>query len=300
MKKLETILDWIRYTSTQLSISEDQGEVIFAHGNINAIGEAHSLILGLLSLPYDLESSYFAAKLTTDEIKVIKQAIEERIIDKKPVPYITNKTLFMGLEFYVDERVLIPRSPIAELIKSAYQPYLPLEKEVNDILDLCTGSGCIAIANSYIFPDANIVASDIDESCLEVADINVIRHDILNVEVVASDMFENLKGRKFDIIVSNPPYVDKQTVEELPAEFEHEPVTALLSGEDGLDAVKIILKEAINYLNEDGVLVVEVGDFSDVLEAKFPEFEFNWHNFKQGGQGVFIMTYDELHSFNNN
>lgn len=295
MKNLVTVLDWIRYAISQLSRPEYENKLVFAHGNFDAFGEAHSLVLGLLNLPYDLDISYFNAHLTNDEITILKEGLDIRINEKKPTPYITHRTLFMGLEFYVDERVLIPRSPIAELLENEVIPYTnPFE--VNRILDLCCGSGCIGIAAAYIFEEADVVLADIDEKALEVAAINIEKHDVSDqVSLIQSDLFTAFAADdKFDLILSNPPYVDADTVAHLPAEFLHEPGIALGSGDDGLACTRQILASAANHLTPNGTLVVEVGASWDLLEQAYPEVNFNWHQFSKGGEGVFVMRYDEL------
>ncbi len=293
MKKLTTILDWIRYCTSELSKPEVESQLVFGHGCVNAFDEAHALVLGLLHLPFNLDVNYFSAQLTDEEIVRLGDGLSQRINEKKPVPYICNRAMFMGLEFYVDERVLVPRSPIMELIDNQFLPYR--QEPVNTFLDLCCGSGCIGIASAYIFPEADVVVTDIDDGAIEVANINIDRHDIAHqVHAIQSDLFENLSGYKFDIIVSNPPYVDSETVAHLPEEFLHEPAIGLGSGDDGLDITRRILREAIHYLSEGGLLIVEVGASWDLLEAAYPEVAFHWHAFQQGGEGVFIMTYDEL------
>ncbi len=296
MQKLTTILDWIRYATSELSTPEVESQLVFGHGCLNAFDEAHALVLGLLHLPFNLDANYFSASLTDEEISRLQSGLLQRITDKKPVPYITNRAMFMGLEFYVDERVLIPRSPIMELIESQFLPYR--EQPIHSILDLCCGSGCIGIASSYMIPDARVIVSDIDSDAIDVANINITKHDIANqVRAIQSDLFENLNGYRFDLIVSNPPYVDADTVANLPDEFLHEPAIGLGSGDDGLDITRRMLREAITYLNKDGLLIVEVGASWDLLEAAYPDVVFNWHAFERGGEGVFVMTYDELSAY---
>ncbi len=293
MNKLTTILDWIRYCTSELSKPEVESQLVFGHGCVNAFDEAHALVLGLLHLPFNLDVSYFSAQLTDEEIAKVRAGLAQRIEAKKPVPYICQRAMFMGLEFYVDERVLVPRSPIMELIDNQFLPYR--QQPTQAILDLCCGSGCIGIASAYLFPEADVVVADIDDGAIDVANINIEKHDIAHqVHAVQSDLFENLSGYQFDIIVSNPPYVDSDTVANLPEEFLHEPEVGLGSGDDGLDITRRILREAIHYLNEDGLLIVEVGASWDLLEAAYPEVNFHWHEFQQGGEGVFVMTYDEL------
>lgn len=296
MQKLTTILDWIRYCTSELSKPEIEARLVFGHGTLNAFDEAHALVLGLLHLPFNLDAGYFSAKLTDAEIAVIQRGLEQRIEDKKPVPYICKRALFMGLEFYVDERVLVPRSPIMELIDSRFLPYR--EQATHTVLDLCCGSGCIGIAAAYMLPEAEVIASDIDGGAIEVANINIAKHDIANqVTAVQSDLFDNLADYTFDIIISNPPYVDSDTVANLPEEFLHEPEIGLGSGDDGLDVTRRILREAIHYLNADGLLIVEVGASWDLLEQAYPDVVFNWHQLQQGGEGVFVMTRGELMTY---
>ncbi|MGY0398559.1 MAG: 50S ribosomal protein L3 N(5)-glutamine methyltransferase [Ostreibacterium sp.] len=296
MHKLTTIVDWIRYVTSQLSHPEVESQLVFGHGSFNAFDEAHALVLGLLNLPFELDVSYFDAKLTDSEIETLKNGLMQRIEAKKPVPYITHRAMFMGLEFYVDERTLVPRSPIMELIDAKFLPYR--EQSTYSVLDLCCGSGCIGIATAYVLPEVDVIVSDIDEGAIEVTNINITKHDIGHqVTALQSDLFENMSGCQFDIIVSNPPYVDAETVQNLPTEFLHEPSIGLGSGEDGLDITRRILREAIHYLNEDGLLIVEVGASSDLLEAAFPDVRFNWHTFHSQAEGVFVMTYDELQAY---
>lgn len=296
MKNLSTILDWIRYSVSELTQAEQRGELIFAHGTFTAFDEAHALVLGLLQLPFNLNPHYFLANVTEDEKKRLKEGLRARIEDKKPVPYITQRMLFMDLEFYVDERVLIPRSPIAEMILDRFADYFMEENEPLKILDLCCGSGCIGIAAAYMYPEAQVLLTDIDVDALNVAEINIERHDIADrVQTQQSDLFENLSGETFDLIITNPPYVDALTVESLPDEFLHEPAIALGSGHDGLDLTRRILREAIHFLNPNGLLVLEVGASWDLLEQAFPDVDFHWHIFRNSpSEGVLVMTYEAL------
>ncbi len=300
MKKLTSILDWIRYCVSELSKPEVESHLVFGHGCLNAFDEAHALVLGLLHLPFNLDSTYFGATLTDDEIALIKKGLAQRIKDKKPVPYIIRRALFMGLEFYVDERVLVPRSPIMHLIENDFAPYIPDNHSgsFETILDLCCGSGCIGIASAYALPEAEVIISDIDDGAIEVANINIAKHDIADqVTAIQSDLFDNLAGCKFDLIISNPPYVDAETVADLPEEFLHEPQVGLGSGEDGLDIIRRILAEAINYLNVGGVLIVEVGASRDLLEQAYPDIAFNWHPLDDGAGGIFVMSHEELYAY---
>ncbi len=297
MKKLTTILDWIRYCVSEMSRPDVEAELVFGHGCLTPFDEAHSLVLGLLHLPFNLDASYFQAQLTDAEIERIQAGLKQRIEDKKPVPYITQRASYMGLEFYVDERVLIPRSPIMQLIDSGFAPYFPdnASGTFDSVLDLCCGSGCIGIASAYMLPEAEVIVADIDAGAIEVANINIDKHDIAGqVTAIQSDLFAELDGYRFDLIVSNPPYVDSDTVDNLPPEFLHEPAIGLGSGTDGLDVTRRILREAVDYLNEGGVLIVEVGASWDLLEQAYPQVNFHWHDVGDGVEGVFVMTYEEL------
>ncbi|PKG58150.1 50S ribosomal protein L3 N(5)-glutamine methyltransferase, partial [Shewanella sp. GutDb-MelDb] len=212
-----------------------------------------------------------------------------------PVPYLTNKVMFAGLEFYVDERVLVPRSPIAELIANRFSPWL-YNKQVNRVMDLCTGSACIAIACAYEFENAEVDALDISEDALDVAQINIETLGVMDrVFPMESDLFSAIpKGPHYDLIVSNPPYVDAEDIGDMPDEYHHEPEIGLASGRDGLDLTKRILANAADYLTEDGLLVVEVGNSMVHLIALFPDVPFTWVSFENGGDGVFILTRDQL------
>jgi ribosomal protein L3 glutamine methyltransferase len=200
----------------------------------------------------------------------------------------------MGLSFYVDERVLIPRSPIAELIENQFSPWIK-SNQISNILDLCTGSGCIAIATAQVFPDAEITASDISPDALDVAKINLKKYNLENqITLIQSDVFENISPQKFDIIISNPPYVDQEDMDNLPKEYHHEPASALAAGSDGLDIVKKILSSAKNYLSDQGILIIEVGNSAEALIQQFPNLPFTWLEFERGESEVFLLTREQL------
>lgn len=290
-KELKTIRDYIRYAIS----SFNQAGLFYGHGTDNSWDEAHALILHTLHLPYDIHSSLFEANLIEQEKAKIIDLINRRIQNRIPLPYLINEIFFAGLPFYVDERVLIPRSPIAELIENYFSPWIEFN-QVKNILDMCTGSGCIAVACAKAFPDAQVDASDISKDALVVANINILRHQVEHqVFLHQSDLFATLPQQQYDIIVTNPPYVSQQEIDELPAEYGHEPLLALQAGEKGLDCVIDILKTASIYLRPHGILVVEVGNSEQNLIELFPHVPFTWLEFERGGDGVFLLTADQLH-----
>jgi len=303
MQSLVTMLDWIRYATSQLATAQQQQALVFGHGTTNAFDEARALVLGMLNVPFGLPEGYLQAKLTAAEIAQLQTALKKRIEQRMPVPYISNRCIYAGLEFYIDERVLVPRSPMMEIIEHGFKPYCQSHPET--LLDLCCGSGCLGIVSAYHFPETAVTVSDISAEALAVASINIKRHELSSqVTALSSDLFENLTGQRFDIIVSNPPYVDSETMAYLPEEFRYEPALALSAGKDGLAITRHILRDASDYLCEDGLLIVEVGTSRDLLEAAYPEVSFNWYSLECGGEGVFVMTYDELlayqHYFSDN
>lgn len=271
----------------------ENSTIFYGHGTDNALDEAYALIIDTLNLSHDLsdkELQKIAIENSDELIKIIHQRAEQRI----PVPYLTHKAWFCGLPFYVDERALIPRSPIAELIEVGFAPWIDPDK-VTDVLDLCTGSGCIAIACAYAFPDAQIDASDLSPDALEVAQMNIVQHHVEDrVHLFQGDLFEPLPQKQYDIIVSNPPYVDEEEMQDLPHEYQHEPALALASGKLGLDIVDRILKTAARYLKDDGILVVEVGNTWQIMEEYYSHLPFVWLEFERGGDGVFLLNKKDL------
>lgn len=288
--QISTIQDFISWGE---KILEDAG-LFYGHGTENALDEAAFLILHTLHLPCDLPSERFKDELTESEKKEVVEILERRISERKPASYLTNEAWFSGLSFYVDERVLVPRSPIAELIEENFSPWINSNR-VERVLDLCTGSGCIAIATAYAFPEALVDAVDLSEDALQVARINIKRHAMeQRVVPVQSDLFSGLVGQQYDIIVSNPPYVSRDELKQLPPEYTHEPEFGLVSGIDGLDAVVKILQQASGFLKPDGILVVEVGNTESIMEERFPTLPFTWLEFERGGHGVFLLTKEQL------
>ncbi len=288
---LYTVRDFIRFATSQFN----ENGLFYGHGTDNAWDEAVALILSTLHLPYDINPSLILdAKLTLPEKKLLTERIEQRIKARMPVPYLTNEAWFAGLSFYVDERVLIPRSPIAELIENHFSPWLMIPEPLK-ILDLCTGSGCIAIALAKAFSESIVHATDISNDALSVAKTNILRHHVEDqVTLYQSDIFDDLPAQTYDLIVSNPPYVDAYDMADLPPEFHHEPKLGLASGEDGLDCVSRILNSAKKYLNPEGILIVEVGNSEIALAEKFPDLPFTWVEFTRGGGGVFLLRREDL------
>lgn len=290
LTELHTIRDMLRFAVSRFY----EARLFYGHGTDSAWDEAVSLILHALYLPHDINPQVLDARLTSIERQQVYQLLQRRIKERMPVPYLTHEAWFADLPFFVDERVLIPRSPIAESILNRFQPWIE-EDQVHRILDLCTGSGCIAIACAKAFPDAEVVASDISEDALAVAKINVLRHNLEEQVILQqSDLFQSIPKQKFDIIVSNPPYVDAEDMLSLPDEYRHEPRLGLAAGQDGLDIVEKILKQASHYLNKDGILVVEVGNSERALIEKHPELPFTWLDFERGDGGVFLLRASEL------
>ncbi|WP_273403694.1 50S ribosomal protein L3 N(5)-glutamine methyltransferase [Actinobacillus porcinus] len=289
---LQTIKDFLRWTFSNFNRSD----IYYGHGQDNAWDESLHLVLTGLELPMDLPDNLFDTRLTLSEKQLLVGLVTERLAKRVPVAYLVNSSWFCGLEFYVDERVIVPRSPISALIEDRFHGILHLNPK--RILDLCTGSGCIAIACAEKFPTAEVDAVDLSFDALNVAEINIERHDMQDrVFPLQSDLFTNLIGDKYDLIVTNPPYVDLEDLGDMPEEFHFEPELALGSGYDGLDITKQILANAADYLNDDGVLVCEVGNSMVHLMEQYPEVPFNWVELKNGGLGVFTLTKAQLEEY---
>ena len=287
--ELITLADWLRFTAKTF----EQAELFYGHGTDNAWDEALQLIVWQAGVPWDKHAHMLEAKFLPSEKAALCEAIATRVAERMPLPYITGQAYFAQLPFKVTPDTLVPRSPFAELIESGFEPWLT-EAPIT-MLDLCTGSGCIGIACALLFDEAEVDLSDISSSAIAVANANIKKYQLEErVTAIESDLFAGLQGKRYDLIVSNPPYVDSGDLASMPPEFQHEPALALGSGDDGLDFTRRFLKEARNYLTDNGVVLVEVGNSWNTLEAAFPEVAFTWLEFKQGGHGVFMLAADQL------
>lgn len=290
LHELCTLLDYVRWGASRFNAAE----LWFGHGTDNAWDESLQLVMHVLRLPVEqTKPEVLQARLTMDERREIMALLEKRINERLPLPYLTNTAWFCDMPFYVDRRVLVPRSPIGELIRHRFRPWL--KGEPLAVLDLCCGSGCIGIACAEIYPDAQVDVSDISAEAIEVAQINIDRHHLNErVRAVQSDLFTNLGDCSYDLIVSNPPYVNAADLAQMPAEYLAEPDIALASGEDGLEFTRRLLREAASYLQPEGILVCEVGNSWETLKELYPRVPFVWPQLEEGGQGVFVLSREEL------
>jgi ribosomal protein L3 glutamine methyltransferase len=291
LTELSSIRDWLRYAVSRF----EDSDVFFGHGTSNAYDEAIWLIFGFLHLPHDTIDNFLDADLTGKEKKDLLFLIEKRIKDKIPTAYLLHEAWLRDYKFYVDERVIVPRSLIAESLSENLYPWIDDPEKIFSALDLCTGSGCLGIMMAHSFQNAMIDLVDLSKKALQVAEIN-INHYGLNdrTELIQSDLFNALKGKKYDLIISNPPYVNQTSVDSFPMEFLKEPSMALGSGEDGLDHTVRIIKEAKSYLNDDGILIVEIGHNKEVLLDKFPKLQFQWLDVSLGNDFVFMLQKSQL------
>lgn len=291
-RDLNTVSDFIRWGASRFG----EAGLCFGHGTDNAADEAAWLVLHALHLPHDMPPHFLQAALTQDEKQTVYELLRRRVEERRPAAYLLGEAWFCGLAFEVDEHVLVPRSSLAELIEARFEPWIEAGR-VNRVLDLCTGSGCIAIATALHFPEAAVVATDISPEALAVAERNVRRYGLDNtLRLIESDLFGQVpEGETFDVIVSNPPYVSAAEIDALPGEYSHEPRLGLDGGgEDGLDLVAVLLAEAEDRLRAGGILVVEVGHSWPALERRYPEVDFTWLEFERGEKGVFLLTREQL------
>lgn len=289
--KLQTVRDWLRFAVSAFN----EAGLSFGHGSASAYDEAAYIILHTLHLPLDTLAPFLDARLTASEIKRLRSLLDMRVTKRLPAAYLTHEAWLGDFRFYVDERVLVPRSFIAELLEKRLAPWVDDPDAVTAVLDLCTGSGCLAILAAHAFPHAQVDAADISPEALQVAQRNVADYALQHrITLLKSDMFSGLDGKKYDIIISNPPYVDAAAMAALPQEYRHEPQLALGSGSDGLDATRIILQHAAAHLNPGGILIVEIGHNRTALEAAYPNLAFTWLEVSAGDEFVFLLNREQL------
>ena len=288
---LFTIRDWLRYSVSRL---EESG-VFFGHGTDNAYDESVWLVMSALHLPLDTLDNFLDARITRDEAKHLAHLIERRVTERVPTAYLLREAWLKGFKFYVDERVIVPRSFIAELLEDGLAPWIEYPEMVESAADICTGSGCLGVLLAHAFPNATVDVVDISPDAIAVANINIKNYGLEDqITAVQSDMLSGLKGKKYDLIISNPPYVDAPAMSALPQEYRNEPQIALGSGVAGLDHTHILLKEAKKHLNDDGILVVEIGHNRDALLDAYPELPFTWLDVESGNEFVFLLSKEQL------
>jgi ribosomal protein L3 glutamine methyltransferase len=284
--ELETLRDWLRYAVSRFS----EAKLSFGHGSVDAYDEAAYLLLHTLHLPLDRLDPFLDARLSSAERHDVAAMLGRRIDERIPAAYLTREAWLGSFRFYVDERVIIPRSFIAELVPDGLDPYVADRASIKSALDLCTGSGCLAVLLAHAYDDADIDAVDISADALAVAQRNVSDYGLAGrINLIRSDLFDNLPAKSYDIIISNPPYVSTVAMEELPREYLREPALALAGGDDGLDAVRTILRKAPQFLDDDGLLVVEVGHNRASVEAAFPRMPFLWLSTASSDDSVFLL-----------
>lgn len=293
-QELFTIRDWLRYAVSRFEASD----IFYGHGTDNAYDEAVWLIMSGLHLPHDTLNNFLDAKLTSNERAKLAGFIEQRISKHTPTAYLLKEAWLQGYKFYVDERVLIPRSFIAELlVNDGLQPWIEYPELITSAADICTGSGCLGVLLADAFPDASVDVVDISPDAIDVCNINIANYGLQDrITAIQSDMFSALKGKQYDVIISNPPYVDAPSMAELPAEYRNEPQLALGSGIAGLDHTHTILREAANHLNDDGILIVEIGHNREALLEAYPNLPFIWLEVSSGDEFVFLLTKSQLSS----
>lgn len=291
--ELESVRDWVRHAVSRFLAAK----LTYGHGTDNAFDEAVFLVLATLSLPLDQLEPFLDARLTGAERAALHHAIDRRTVDRVPVPYLTHQAWLGRFKFYVDERVIIPRSFIAELLEERLAPWVTDPDRISTVLDLCTGSGCLAILLADAFPNADIDAIDISADALAVAQHNVAEYGLQDrINLVRSDLFQNVNSedKTYDLIVSNPPYVTQAAMSVLPVEYRHEPEVALAAGEDGLDAIRQIIGGARAYLNVGGILVVEAGHNRDLVENAFTDLPFTWLRTAASDDKIFLLRREDL------
>jgi ribosomal protein L3 glutamine methyltransferase len=289
--QLHTIRDWLRYAVSRF----EEAGIFFGHGTQNSYDEAVWLVLSALHLPHDTLENFLDAIITEAERRKLAQLIERRVTERVPTAYLLREAWLGDFKFYVDERVIVPRSFIAELLRDQLAPWVENPEEITAVADICTGSGCLAILAAHAFPNADVDAVDISDGALAVARKNVADYGLdQHVRLLQSDMLSALAGRQYDVILSNPPYVDAPAMDALPQEYRNEPDLALASGEDGLDHTHTLIAHAAEHLHPGGLLIVEIGHNREVLEAAYPHLPFTWLEVSDGDQYVFLLTREQL------
>jgi ribosomal protein L3 glutamine methyltransferase len=295
IRELTTVRDWLRFAVSRFH----EAGLAYGHGSTNAYDEAAYLILHTLHLPLDRLDPFLDARLLPEENATLAGILRRRVEERIPAPYLTGEAWLQGYRFKIDERVIVPRSFLAPMILDQFAPWLEDPDAVETALDLCTGSGCLAILTALAFPNAEVDAVDLSADALAVARANLVDYGLdARVRLTQSDLFAQLEGRKYDLIVSNPPYVDAEAMAALPEEYRYEPELALASGADGLDAVRVILEQAPEHLNPGGLLAVEIGHNREALEAAFPCIEFTWPELEGGQDTLFLVRREDITNTN--
>lgn len=292
--ELHTLRDWLRYAVSRF----ENSDIFYGHGTDNSYDEAIWLIMSSLYLPHDTLNHFLDARLTAEECERLRVRIEQRVTQHTPTAYLVNEAWLKGYKFYVDERVIVPRSFIAELLEDSLSPWIEYPEMVERVADICTGSGCLGILLADAFPSAEVDVVDISPDAIDVCEINIANYQLQDrVFAVQSDMFTALEGRQYDLIISNPPYVDAPSMAALPPEYQQEPQLALGSGEAGLDHTHTLIAQASHYLSDEGLLVVEIGHNRDALLEAYPSLPFTWLEVSSGDQFVFLLTKAQLDAY---
>ncbi|MCB5207318.1 50S ribosomal protein L3 N(5)-glutamine methyltransferase [Methylovorus mays] len=290
-EELITIRDWLRFAVSRF----EEAGIFFGHGTDNAYDEAVWLIMSALHLPHDTLNNFLDSRLLESERKHLAHLLERRVEQRVPTAYLVREAWLKGFKFYVDERVIVPRSFIAELLEDGLSPWIDYPEMVESAADICTGSGCLGILLAHAFPDAEVDVADISADALAVANINIANYGLQDqVKAIQSDMFSALQGKTYDLIISNPPYVDAPSMAQLPEEYRNEPQIALGSGTDGLEHTHTLLREAGKYLNDGGLLIVEIGHNRDALHEAYPDLPFTWLEVESGNEFVFMLSKKQL------
>lgn len=288
---LVTVRDWLRYSVSRF----EEAGIFYGHGTDNAYDEAAWLVLASLHLPHDTLENFLDARLVSAEREKLALLVERRVTERVPTAYLVNEAWLKGFKFYVDERVIVPRSFIAELLENGLSPWIEYQEMVESAADICTGSGCLGVLLAHAFPNAAIDVIDISPDAIAVANINIANYGLQDqITAIESDMFSALQGKTYDLIISNPPYVDAPSMQALPDEYRNEPQLALGSGVAGLDHTHTILREAANYLNDGGLLIVEIGHNRAALLDAYPHLPFTWLEVASGDEFVFLLTKEQL------